>query len=587
MNQIEIFFSILQRKVLTPNDFPSLDAGRVDLRVDHQLSSKHLIFGHYDWFENLNAMPLVYNNPASPVESPNRIPGTNWMINHTWTVSPASIFEHHFSVAESQVNRSPRHLGFDVTSLGFPKYIPESQRAAQFPQVSIGGLSLLGSTGTTYSAVVSTTTQYAAPLTLLRGRHTLKSGVDLRLYHTTMDRPSPVGISAGGSFTGGPNPQAASAPSGRGLADLLLGTAGVSVLIRPVWDYQHPYYAAYTQDEIKLTARLTLTLGLRYSLEKPWTSVDDIMVFLDRFSPSPLAGQVPGFPDLRGGLGFTGAEGRGWRTQITDTDNFDPRIDIGYAGNAGVALPTSVNYNQLPMQQLSLGTALNQLVPNPFYGVITDPTSTLSRTQVQRGQLLRPYPHFLNMYETQVPVGHSVYHALQLKLERRSSQGLAVLLAYTHSKIIDNVSEFSGSMGFATNPNNNYCYPCDRSLSYQQVPDVLRLSYRYELPLGLGKPYVNRGALAPLIGGWSVAGFISADYGTPVSVLSPNDSNSFGGGESMRPNATGQRARLDGGPKYADGALYYNPAAFARTPQFAFGNVTRALPDVRIPGNVN
>ncbi|MEK7405086.1 MAG: hypothetical protein AAB225_08260 [Acidobacteriota bacterium] len=96
-----------------------------------------------------------------------------------------------------------------------------------------------------------------------------------------------------------------------------------------------------------------------------------------------------------------------------------------------------------------------------------------------------------------------MYHALQLKLERRFSQGLAVLLAYTHSKIIDNVSEFSGSMGFATNPNNNYCYPCDRSLSYQQVPDVLRLSYRYELPLGVGKPYVNRGALARLIGGWS------------------------------------------------------------------------------------
>jgi len=673
----------------------SLDSDRVDLRIDHQISSKHLFFGRYNWFENMNVMPLVYGNPASPVESPNRIPGTNWMVNHTWTVSPVTILEHHFSIAETQGNRIPRFLGFDLTTLGFPKYIPESQRAAQFVQASVGGLSSLGSSGTTYSAVVSTVHQYGAAVTLLRGRHTLKSGLDFRLYRTTMDRPAPVGISAGGSFTGGPNPLAASAPSGRGLADLLLGAAGVSVTIRPIWDYQHPYYAGHVGDEIKLRPKLTLTLGLRYSIEKPNTSVGDILVFLDRFSPSPLAGKVPGFPDLRGGIGFPGIEGRGRRTQITDTDNFDPRIglawqlndrtvvrsgfgmfrhpfvhntdtslgferrnssltaeadgvtplfnlsnpfpggvpqptgnqeglitfvglgisgaprvqrlpyqsqwsldvqrqlpwawliNVGYTGTAGVALPTGVEYNQLPMEHLSLGTALNQLVPNPFQAVITDPTSILSRATVQRGQLLRPYPHFTSMWETQVPVGHSTYHALELKLERRFSQGLAVLLAYTHSKIIDNASEFSSSMGYATNVNNNYCYPCDRSLSYQHVPDVLRLTYRYELPLGVGKARLNRGVLARLIGGWAVAGYISADNGTPVSVFSPNDSNSFGGGSAMRPNATGQKARLEGKREYVDGALYFNPAAFVRTPQFAFGNVSRALPDVRIPGDVN
>lgn len=206
---------------------------------------------------------------------------------------------------------------------------------------------------------------------------------------------------------------------------------------------------------------------------------------------------------------------------------------------------------------------------------------------MQRGQLLRPYPHFTSMWETQVPVGHSTYHALELKLERRFSRGLAVLLAYTHSKIIDSVSEFSSSMGYATNVNNNYCHPCDRSLSYQHVPDVLRLSHRYEPPLGVGRARLNRGLLARLVGGWAVAGYISVDNGSPVTVSSPNDSNSFGGGGAMRPNATGQKARLDQERQYVDGALYFNPAAFVRTPQFAFGNVSRALPDVRIPGDVN
>ncbi len=105
--------------------------------------------------------------------------------------------------------------------------------------------------------------------------------------------------------------------------------------------------------------------------------------------------------------------------------------------------------------------------------------------------------------------------------------------------------------------------------------------------MGLGKPHLSHGLLARIGGGWALAGFISADNGTPVSVTSPNDSNSFGGGSGMRPNATGQKAALDTERQYVDGALYFNPAAFLRTPQFAFGNVSRTLPDVRNPGNVN
>ena len=69
----------------------SIDSDRVDVRVDHQISSKHLLFGHYNWFRNLNAQPLVFGNFASPVQTPNRIPGINETINHTWTVGPTTV----------------------------------------------------------------------------------------------------------------------------------------------------------------------------------------------------------------------------------------------------------------------------------------------------------------------------------------------------------------------------------------------------------------------------------------------------------------------------------------------------------------
>ena len=40
LNQVEIYFSILQRKVLAPNDFPNLEAVRLRLALYEELSSR-------------------------------------------------------------------------------------------------------------------------------------------------------------------------------------------------------------------------------------------------------------------------------------------------------------------------------------------------------------------------------------------------------------------------------------------------------------------------------------------------------------------------------------------------------------------
>jgi len=674
----------------------SLDANRVDLRIDHQVATKHAVFFRYNWFQNLNAEPLVYGHAGSPIQTPNRIPGINWIANHTWTASPGNIVEQHFSVAHSETNRTPLTLNFDQTTLGFPKSVADGQRVKYFPRLTVGRMGALGPEPTGSNKAVPITYQYAVSLTTLKGRHTIKSGFDWRWYTARVDTSPGLQLSAGGSFTGGPNPLAAAGASGHGLADLLLGVASVSYQFRPIEDYRHPYYAWFVQDEFRLSRKITLSYGLRYTLELPRSEKSNEYVFLDLDSPSPLRDKVAAFPNLRGGVGFPGIEGRSSRIQLSDRNNFDPRfgiayqwdektvvragagifrhphppgpdtaigfssttdsivaapdgvtplynlgdpfpqgiqkptgnslglltfvglgisgsvrqqrlayqgqwsldvqrqlpgsfvLDAGYAGTNGVALSASrVQFNQLPMEYLSLGTALNQTVPNPFFGVITDPSSTLSRSTVQRGQLLRPYPQFTGASSPFVPVGHSSYHSLQVRVERRFSQGLAILLAYTHSKLIDNVADMAGQFGIAPGMNNSYCYSCDRSLSFYDLPNILRFSYRYELPMGVGKPYLSRGWMARVIGGWSVAGFVTAESGIPTAVSSPNDTNSLGGGGNQRPNATGQKARLDGARQYVDGARYFNSAAFVRTPPYAFGNVSRTLPDVRNPGPFN
>jgi hypothetical protein len=244
---------------------------------------------------------------------------------------------------------------------------------------------------------------------------------------------------------------------------------------------------------------------------------------------------------------------------------------------------TPINFNQIPDSDLSLGSKLISVVANPFYNVITDPTSTLSLATVQYGQLLRPFPQFLNVKAINVGAGHSSYDAGQLTLEKRLSQGLEVLFGYTYSKAIDNVGEMTSVAGSQSGFQDNNCFSCDRSLSDQNQPFALRVATRYQLPFGPGKSLASSGPAATIFGGWALSAIYTIDAGRPVAVTSPNNTSSFGGGTGERPNATGVSAALTGGPKICDSCQYFNTAAFTQTPQYAFGNVSRYLPDVKNP----
>ena len=127
-----------------------------------------------------------------------------------------------------------------------------------------------------------------------------------------------------------------------------------------------------------------------------------------------------------------------WNVDVQQTlpDNF--LFDIAYTGSHGVHLYGDFNPNQVPDQYLSMGNGLLQQVANPFSGSI--PSGALSGSTVAASQLLRPFPQF-----TGVTIGNasffgaSSYNAMQLKAEKRYSQGFNLLLAYTWSKLMDNI----------------------------------------------------------------------------------------------------------------------------------------------------
>ncbi len=263
-------------------------------------------------------------------------------------------------------------------------------------------------------------------------------------------------------------------------------------------------------------------------------------------------------------------------------------VTVAYVGNTGVHLYAPIQYNQVPDSDLStLGSKLLSVVPNPFFGVITDPSSTLSLPTVQALQLLRPYPEFLNVKGLNVGAGHSSYEAGQLTVERRLAQGLAVTFGYAYSKAEDNVGEQTSVAGTMNTPQDAACLACDKALSDQNQTNTLRWSTRYELPFGPGKPMLSNGLASRAFGGWALGGFYTFDSGRPVAVSSTNNSNSGGGGSGERPDATGISAALPGGPNISANGLYFNPAAFTQTPTFAFGNVSRYLGDVNNPSAWN
>jgi hypothetical protein len=267
-------------------------------------------------------------------------------------------------------------------------------------------------------------------------------------------------------------------------------------------------------------------------------------------------------------------------------------IDANYVGTKGTHLyfggAGALNYlgpwvESLNSTQIS---QLNSFVANPFYGIITDPTSPLSSKTVQQYQLMLPYPQFTSFSGPDPPRADSIYHALQVKVEKRFSNGLQILGTYVFSKSIDNSSVACGCttwLGGATSledPNRRYL---ERAVSQFDIPQVLQFSYTYQLPVGKGKRWGNswNGAVDAVLGGWQTNGIWRFDNGIPIA-LSVSNSRSLPTYGAQRPNLLATLTRNDGSnwltSYFADPQNAVTPAAFT------VGNAPRDLSTVRTPG---
>ena len=249
-----------------------------------------------------------------------------------------------------------------------------------------------------------------------------------------------------------------------------------------------------------------------------------------------------------------------------------------------------ININQLPPDKLSLGSALLDPVPNPFFG--KGGTGVIGSATVARNQLLRPFPQFRDVIEYQSDFNHARYDSVVFKAEKRFAAGLTFLTSYTFSR---NMDATFGEVNFYANtrlslaqltPQNPNDLEAEYGLSINDAPHRFILTSSYELPFGRGKPYLNSNRLVDLaVGGWqfNVLGIIQSGF--PSQILQNQNLNTFIGAGIQRPNRTGTSPATSGElESRIDG--YYNPAAFSTAPQFTYGNLPRTI-DYRGPGQAN
>jgi hypothetical protein len=230
---------------------------------------------------------------------------------------------------------------------------------------------------------------------------------------------------------------------------------------------------------------------------------------------------------------------------------------IGFVGNVGRRLDTTYEFNQP--------------VPGPGG---PDPRRPLFR--------IAPRVPSVNYM---VSDGLSNYTSLQASLERRFTNGIGLLSAYTWSHSIDTVANAFGGADNGPTPQDIRCrHDCERAASGFDIRHRFTQSVNYALPLGKGRQMQFGSRAADFVlGGWDTNAILTLQTGLPFTpTLQTSVSNSGG----SRPDRLGKGTLDNPDPfRWFDTSFNTSGAVWGIPQQFTFGNSARNV--LYGPGRVN
>jgi hypothetical protein len=472
------------------------------------------------------------------------------------------------------------------------------------------------------------TTYLASSLSRTQGRHTWKAG--FQFTHFTMAYLQSQFVRGqyefNGTYTNDPsNP----ANTGNPFADFLLGDA--SKTTRDVGTTQaylrQNGYAAFVQDEWRATSRISLTLGLRYEYNAPFTDDHGTLLNLTysnlpaapqlepvktganprylNFAPRiGLAARLIGNTVFRAGYGIyysdeTSVETydllrNGVLNQINQPGGLTPLLTLenGFPQTSSTGLPSYFGLDQkaktpyvqqwsASLQREAPGHILTELA---YAGTKGTDLGRFRRfntpAQIETGADLAPRP---GAYQSLVAfpelgtifqrehLANSIYHSLQIKGEKRLSKGLAFLTSFVWAKSIDNADDLIMGQYESWGAQDERNLHLERGLSFFDVRYRFSSGFVYAIP----SAPVARAALK----NWHLSGNVTLQTGTPLNPVyfATDYANS---GTPNRPNIVLGQGLLNANPT-AD--HFYNPAAISAPAPYTFGDAGRDI----LPGPGN
>ncbi|MFO0450967.1 MAG: carboxypeptidase regulatory-like domain-containing protein, partial [Pseudomonadota bacterium] len=287
------------------------NANQFLLRGDHVISSKNTLSARYFRQTGEIAKPFTFpppvNIPGLPYED--EFGFQNAVVTDTHTFRGNLLNEARLNVGRTRTFNNHPTYRIDPATLGF------TYPAANIPMILGSGLTAFGTSTSSDGLRRDTTFQFQDHVTWVKGRHTVKFGLDF--YHNRFSLREDSGVNGSFNFTGG--------VSGSTSADLLLGLASrfsQASSGTPAY-FRSNLIQPYIQDDFRVSRRLTLNLGLRYELNLPVSEVQNRLL---AFRPGQRSQLVPTAPT---GLLFQGDPGV---DQIirTDKNNWAPRFGFAW-----------------------------------------------------------------------------------------------------------------------------------------------------------------------------------------------------------------------------------------------------------------
>ncbi len=264
----------------------TLNTDQGDGRVDYRLNEKNSIFGSISWSDTAKASvpPFVGALDGGNFNGSSEVDlGRNGTLSWTHIFSPAIVNEARVGFSRLVTSRTQANSGTDeFAAIGIGGYNPTVTLNGGLPQIGLGRYSQVGANDWLPTKEYNNEWDLIDNLSLVKGNHSYKFGAEFRQLHFPFFQfPYPHGemnfsrnetaySSTASSLTGSGLNGTYNGDTGDELASFLLGSINNGQISTTNFiSSTKQAYAGYFMDTWKVTAKLTLNLGVRYELFSP------------------------------------------------------------------------------------------------------------------------------------------------------------------------------------------------------------------------------------------------------------------------------------------------------------------------------